>query len=181
MAPRRPTSEEKALWAKATADAKPLKRRTPKTEVPAAAPEKPKPERPAKAPKPSRAAPPAPPAKAPLDLGTRQASGLDKRTAERFRKGQRQIDVRLDLHGMTQDAAWRRLVTTVERAGRDGQRTVLVITGKGSTPSGGVLRSTVPRWLAEPPLKAIVLAHAPAQPKDGGSGALYVLVRRRRD
>ena len=43
-----------------------------------------------------------------------------------------------------------------------------------------MLRTTVPRWLTEAPLKPLVLAHAPAQPKDGGSGALYVLLRRKR-
>lgn len=80
---------------------------------------------------------------------------------------------------MTQDAAWRRLVSTIERAHRDGKRALLVITGKGSS-GGGVLRTTVPRWLTEAPLKPLVLAHAPAQPKDGGSGALYVLLRRKR-
>lgn len=179
MAPRRPTPEEQALWARATADAKPLRRRPP-----AEAPVAPKPPAPAKAEKVAKAGPPPAPAipavKAPVDLGARVAAGLDKRTAERFRKGQRTIDLRLDLHGMTQDAAWRRLVAAVERSARDGRRTLLVITGKGSTPGGGVLRATVPRWLSEAPLKAMVLAHAPAQPKDGGAGALYVLLRRRR-
>ena len=182
---RRPTPEERALWAKAMVDAKPLKRRGKKAETPApAAPELPR--SPPKAKKAGRvpppappAPPPAPPAKAPIEVGTRLAPGIDKRTAERFRKGQREIEARLDLHGMTQDAAWRRLVSTVERAHRDGKRTLLVITGKGST-GDGVLRATVPRWLTEAPLKPLVLAHAPAQPKDGGSGALYVLLRRKR-
>jgi len=179
MPPRRPTEEEKALWVRANADTKPLKRRAPKIEAePAPAP--PKPAKSKKTPKPVAPLPrPPPPVKAPIDLGVRQAPGLDKRTAERFRKGQREIDIRIDLHGMTQDAAWRRLISAVERGTRDGSRTILVITGKGSS-SGGVLRATVPRWLSEAPLKALVLAHAPAQPKDGGSGALYVLLRRKR-
>ena len=179
--PRRPTPEESALWEKATADARPLRRRTPKEAKPAPAPPQPQPKKREKAPKPPPPpAPPLPPAKAPVDLGARQAPWLDKRTAERFRRGQRGIDIRIDLHGMTQDAAWRRLVMTVERAQRDGKRTVLVITGKGGLSGAGVLRTTVPRWLTETPLKSMVLAHAPAQPKDGDSGALYVLVRRKR-
>lgn len=181
---RRPTPEERALWAKAMVDAKPLKRRGKKTETPPPDPTPPEmPKKPKKAgrtpPPPPPPSPPVPPAKAPIEVGVRLAPGIDKRTAERFRKGQREIDRRLDLHGMTQDAAWRRLVSTIERAHRDGKRALLVITGKGSA-GGGVLRTTVPRWLTEAPLKALVLAHAPAQPKDGGSGALYVLLRRKR-
>lgn len=179
---RKPTPEERALWAKAMVDAKPLKRRGKKTETPApaaTAPETPKKRAGRTPPPPPPPPPPAPPAKEPVEVGARLAPGIDKRTAERFRKGQREIEGRLDLHGMTQDAAWRRLVSTIERAHRDGKRALLVITGKGSA-GGGVLRTTVPRWLTEPPLKPLVLAHAPAQPKDGGSGALYVLLRRKR-
>lgn len=181
---RRPTPEERALWAKAMVDARPLKRRGRKTEAPSAEPpptEAPKkPKKTGRIPPPPPSPPPsAPPAKAPIEVSPRLAPGIDKRTAERFRKGQREIEGRLDLHGMTQDAAWRRLVSTIERAHRDGKRALLVITGKGSS-GGGVLRTTVPRWLTEAPLKPLVLAHAPAQPKDGGSGALYVLLRRKR-
>ncbi|MBL8692062.1 MAG: Smr/MutS family protein [Rhodospirillaceae bacterium] len=181
---RRPTPEERALWAKAMVDAKPLKRRGRKTEAPSAEPAPPEvPKKPKKTgripPLPPPPPPPAPLAKAPIEVAPRLAPGIDKRTAERFRKGQREIEGRLDLHGMTQDAAWRRLVSTIERAHRDGKRALLVITGKGSS-GGGVLRTTVPRWLTEAPLKPLVLAHAPAQPKDGGSGALYVLLRRKR-
>ena len=181
MPPRRATPEEKALWAKAMVDAKPLKRRERKieeAETPKPAQAKPK-KRPGRIPPaPPPPPPPTPPAKAPIAIDARQAPGLDKRTAERFRKGHREIEARLDLHGMTQDAAWRRLVTTIERAHRDGKRALLVITGKGSSSGGGVLRATVPRWLTEAPLRPLVLAHAPAQPKDGGAGALYVLINR---
>ena len=64
--------------------------------------------------------------------------------------------------------------------------TMLVITGKGSTGRGlggqgmGILRQVVPRWLNESPLRPLVLAIHRAQPKDGGDGALYVLLKRRR-
>ena len=54
---------------------------------------------------------------------------------------------------------------------------MLVITGRGVA-GGGVLRSAVPRWLDEPGIRRHVLAITPAQPRDGGGGALYVLLRR---
>jgi DNA-nicking Smr family endonuclease len=60
---------------------------------------------------------------------------------------------------------------------------VLVITGRGSgkeRQGGGVLKSAVPRWLDEPAFRSHVLAIATAQPRDGGSGALYVMLRRTR-
>jgi len=44
--------------------------------------------------------------------------------------------------------------------------------------SGGILKAAVPRWLGEPDLRRHVLAIAPARPEAGGSGALYVLLRR---
>ena len=59
-----------------------------------------------------------------------------------------------------------------------------MITGKGlkgDTWSPGVLREAVPGWLNAPPLRGIVLSFAYAQPQHGGSGALYVLLKRRRD
>ena len=51
-----------------------------------------------------------------------------------------------------------------------------MITGKGA----GVLKGHVPGWLKNPPLSGLVLALAEARPADGGSGAFYVLLRRRR-
>ena len=53
----------------------------------------------------------------------------------------------------------------------------LVITGHGRS-SGGILKSAVPRWLHEADLRGDVLAIAPARPQHGGSGALYVLLRK---
>jgi DNA-nicking Smr family endonuclease len=44
-----------------------------------------------------------------------------------------------------------------------------------------VLKSAVPRWLEEAELRQQILAIAPAQPRDGGAGALYLLLRRRRE
>ena len=54
--------------------------------------------------------------------------------------------------------------------------TVLIVTGKGQ----GILKDAVPRWLNESPNRGRILLVAQAQPKDGGGGALYVLLRRRR-
>jgi len=168
-------------------DVRPLRaRRSSKAAVPAA----PAPAASASAPVPSPATPaPSRPhieAPAPLDLpkiGGHRAPGLDKSSAEKLKRGRYAIEARIDLHGMTQDEAHRALNGFIARASHDELRCVLVITGKGlrKLDEGGdlgVLRHAVPRWLNEPPTRARILAFGPAQPRHGGGGALYVLLRR---
>ena len=108
--------------------------------------------------------------------------GLDKSTAKKLKKGQHRIEARMDLHGMTQQQAHRALNSFIDGSHGAGKRCVLVVTGKGLKPDGsvGVLRSTVPRWLNEAPNRARVLAFSYATPKDGGEGALYVMLKRKR-
>jgi DNA-nicking Smr family endonuclease len=119
-----------------------------------------------------------------LDPST--SAGIDRRTDDRLRRGRVGIDGRIDLHGMTQSQAHAALNSFVLRGWHEQRRCLLVITGKGSTGRGsggqgmGILRQVVPRWLNESPLRPLVLAIHRAQPKDGGDGALYVLLKRRR-
>ena len=122
----------------------------------------------------------------------RNVPGLDKRSSERLRKGQMEIDGRLDLHGLTRAEAHRRLRSFITAAQIQGKRCILVITGKGSSAQKtddapfmapektGILREAVPKWLVAPDLRPLVIDIRTAQPKDGGSGALYVLLRRNR-
>jgi len=112
--------------------------------------------------------------KPPLEHG--QAPDVDRRTAERLRRGQMPIDMRLDLHGMTREEAHHVLSAALASAWGSGRRVILVITGKGQ----GILRDAVPRWLNEGERRRRILAFCHAQPKDGGSGALYVLLKRKR-
>jgi DNA-nicking Smr family endonuclease len=122
----------------------------------------------------ARPGPSAPPRAAPTGEGTPM---FDRR---RFaRGGGTAVEARLDLHGLTQDEAHRALTRFIEASSRAGLRQVLVITGKGRQ-GEGVLRGAVPRWLAEDSLRGRVLAASPAAPRDGGSGALYLRLRRAR-
>ena len=100
----------------------------------------------------------------------------------RLKRGQLAIDGRIDLHGMTQDKAHRALEKFLTASQGAGQRCVLVITGKGLRPTGetGVLRNLVPRWMNAPAIRGRVLSFCTAQPRDGGTGALYVLLKRKR-
>ncbi len=135
---------------------------------------------------------PTPDVSAPAQARGRVA-GLDRRTAERFRKGAFAIDSRLDLHGLNREQAHMALRQFVRQHHAAGARCLLVITGKGgrgrqvednpyATPEPpGRLKREVPGWLASPDLAPMILATAKATPRDGGGGALYILLRRRRD
>ena len=127
---------------------------------------------------PTPAPPSSPTAKTPFPVDLREGdrAGLDGRTQRRLFRGDVPIDRRLDLHGHTAARAEVKLQTFIEDAAHAGCRCVLVITGKGA----GVLNSHVPGWLKRAPLSGLVLALAQARPADGGSGAFYVLLRRRR-
>jgi len=182
MAKRTPSPEESELWRTAMRDAKPLKRQRRAAKKAAAATPAAEPAaKPAPSKRPPPPALPPPPAKPP-ELATGRIAGVDKRLAERLKRGQLPIDGMLDLHGLTQEEAHRQLDDFLAHSARAGRRCLLVITGKGVWRSeSGILREMVPRWLNEAPNRARVLAIATAQPRHGGSGALYVLLKRRRD
>ncbi len=166
------------LLEQAFADVAPLPGRTVR---PGAEPAKPKPK--------SRAAPPdrrtPDPATSELpELRAGDAPGVDKKTQQKMRRGQVEIDGRLDLHGMYQDEAFAALEEFLARSQAAGRKCVLVITGKGTRPDGpggeriGVLRRAVPGWLNRAGLRERIQGFREAAPSHGGSGALYVLLRR---
>jgi DNA-nicking Smr family endonuclease len=183
---RRPISdEERALWQMIAKTATPLRRRRKSEPTPVPPPvEKPAPKLARKAAKPAPKAPPPapPPPQRPHELSHGLSVGIDKRQAERFKRGKTPIEGRIDLHGRTQQEAHDDLHHFVARAHAAGKRMVLVITGKGMTASkSGVLRENVPRWLNEPTLRRHVLAFDYAEPQHGGQGALYVLLKRKKE
>jgi DNA-nicking Smr family endonuclease len=183
---RRLKDEEAALWKHIARDVTPLPDRDqhqaePEDEKPLPAPAPPPKKR--RVAKPQSAPPPvAPPRPALPELDPAAPAGLDKRTAQRLKRGQLGIEARIDLHGMTQEQAHATLSRFIRESRMAGRRSVLVITGKGSVKSGegGVLRQMTPRWLNEPTLRRHIVAISQAQQKDGGQGALYVLLKRRR-
>jgi DNA-nicking Smr family endonuclease len=181
--PRRKRSlseEERALWESVAKQIKPL-RKKPRAAKPEAIAPAPVP-KPVAFPKPPasakilRAAKPEVPAAPPLaPLGRRERSQLSR--------GKKQIDARLDLHGMTQTRAHHALSGFLHRAHHDGLTFVLVITGKGKVGAEserGVLRRQVPHWLSLPEFRSLVVGFEEAHIGHGGEGALYVRIRRAR-
>jgi DNA-nicking Smr family endonuclease len=175
MARRRLSREDRALWEATARTVAPLRQRwraaTPET---APRPSTPSIDRVRAPTMPSR------PTDLP-DLAPGTALGVDRRTTEKQRRGQLPIEARLDLHGLTQEEAHRALLRFVGDCESRGLRNLLVITGKGSAGNAsGVLKAAVPRWLNERELRPRILSLSWAQPRHGGAGALYVLLRRRR-
>jgi DNA-nicking Smr family endonuclease len=180
---RVPTGEERELFEEVLKDAKPLKGRTRPRVKTVKAPSA----KPVTAPQIEL-----PPAK--RRSGPRTGpSGLDGNTADRLRRGQLDPEARLDLHGLTEAAAHRALVTFVKGAQARGLKLVLVVTGKGAKDEApdapfdmertrrtrGVLRVMTPRWLQERNMAALVADVRAAHRRHGGEGALYIYLRKR--
>ena len=105
---------------------------------------------------------------------------------KKVRRGKIDIDARIDLHGMRQIEAQTALTGMITRTRAAQGRCVLVITGKGRpvdlsedfiTPQPGVIRRRLPEWLAGSGIREHVAGYASASPRDGGSGAFYVLLK----
>jgi DNA-nicking Smr family endonuclease len=170
--PRRPTADELALWRRAMGDTTPLRE--------GEAPPRPPPEPPVlPGPRPERRTGETS-RRASAALDPHRPVGLDRRSWLRLKRGQLAIERTLDLHGRTQAEAHGALGSFLGAAQAAGCRSVLVVTGKGME-SGGTLRHMVPRWLNEGANRERILAFCPAQARHGGSGALYVLLRRPRE
>jgi len=173
---RPPRPDDIRLWRRAMRDVAPLPGRPPRHHETESRP----PPRIIEATVETAAVPvrPAPPRAAPQPVPLLDHfAGIDRANAERLKRGRRAIEARLDLHGMTQVEAHHALANFIAGSRTAGRRCVLVITGHGRF-SGGILKEAVPRWLHEAEMRRHVLAIAPAQPQNGGTGALYVLLRR---
>ena len=173
--------EDRALWGEVTKSIAPLHAR-PEFSEPADIVEE--------APLVARKAPPPRPPAPPPKTATKAPAlaSIDRRTKQRLSRGTTEIDARLDLHGMTQAAARTRLELFLRSAQARGHGLVLVITGKGrparrdsyDEEERGVLRRQVPQWLSLPDLRPFVVGFTEASIGHGGTGALYVRVRKAR-
>ncbi len=121
-------------------------------------------------------------------------ASFDRRMAQKLSRGQLEPDARIDLHGESVAASRTRLYHYLHLRQRQGDRLVLVITGKGASPFAGhtlhghriidsperegKLRRELPQWLHEDIFRALVIGVQPAHPRHGGGGAFYLRLRR---
>jgi DNA-nicking Smr family endonuclease len=98
----------------------------------------------------------------------------------KLRAGDFSVQAQLDLHGLTREAAKPAVEAFVNKARITGHRCVLLVTGRGlnSVDQVPVLKEGVQQWLTRGRAAKQVLGFCSARPKDGGAGAVYVLLRR---
>ncbi|MBO9622391.1 MAG: Smr/MutS family protein [Sphingomonas sp.] len=179
--------EEAALWKRVIATVKPLASarapaRPPAPEEPAAPTPAARPEPVRPAPKPRRAAAPAPivpPRKEPPQT-------LDASWDRKLGRGMVAPESSIDLHGHSLASAYDLLDRGLDAAIRRGDRVLLLITGKPPRPESerpharGAIRAAVGDWLAASRHADRIAAVRGAHPRHGGTGALYIVLRRER-
>ncbi|MBN2140986.1 MAG: Smr/MutS family protein [Desulfovibrionaceae bacterium] len=108
--------------------------------------------------------------------------GLDMKIFQRLKAGALSPEAHLDLHGQNSDQARENLLFFVRESYLQGRRCLLLVTGRGrNSPGGlGIIRREIKVWLTGAPLRRVVLAFCTALPKHGGTGALYVLLRKKK-
>jgi DNA-nicking Smr family endonuclease len=182
---RHPAIADWELWTAVTRSVNPLRgRRREIAESPLPIPEPGS--RPAEAARPL--APPLPAYRPePRRVQTAPGEAIEPKMRRKLMRGRIEIDGTLDLHGMRQVEAHEALTRFLAARYARGDRTIIVITGKGLTKldddatrnvERGVLRAMLPVWLSEPALAPMVAGWSPAAQGHGGEGAFYVRLRR---
>lgn len=185
MANRPLGPDEAALWARVLATVRPLPgRRPPATPEPLS----------------REGRNPEPKAAAPVTVGSRPSGStenarkptphhqatLDSGWDRRLSRGLAQPDCTVDLHGHSLATAYARLDVALDQAIAEGDRMMLLVTGKPPRPDSerpharGAIREAVGDWLAASRHAGQIAAVRNAHPRHGGQGALYIVLRRRR-
>jgi len=162
------SAEERALWRRVVESVRPLHHEAALADAPVSVPA------PAKAPR----TPPAPAAVKKAVPGTTLDGTWDRRLA----RGLVQPDRILDLHGHSLATAYGLLDHRLEQAVATGDRVLLLITGKprAGEERRGAIRAAVGDWLAASRHAAAIAAVRGAHPRHGGTGALYIVLRRKK-
>ena len=112
------------------------------------------------------------------DTLTYRGEGIQDSVWKKLRRGQFRLQAECDLHGLNRDDARVEIVQFLAHCAEHDYRCVRVIHGKGngSPNSGPVIKRALDGWLRK---RREVLAFCSARAHDGGTGAVYVLLRAR--
>ncbi|MFI3184576.1 MAG: Smr/MutS family protein [Methylococcaceae bacterium] len=104
------------------------------------------------------------------------APGLQHNVLKKLRKGQFGVNAEIDLHGLNSNDAKRQLLNFLHDSVEDGSRCVHIVHGKGYRSEGNhpVLKNNLNLWLRQ---HQNVQAFCSATPKNGGNGAVFVLLQ----
>lgn len=105
-------------------------------------------------------------------------NGVQDRQLDKLKSGQLNWKAAVDLHGCTLEQAREALLQLLDEAKRDGVQVIKVVHGKGHVNGQALLKTAVNGWLRQ---LHPVLAFVSAPPRDGGNGAVLVLLRRERE
>ena len=111
------------------------------------------------------------------DLKLGQGVAISKKNYRNLSKGNVNIDDKLDLHGYRELEANNLLEEFINNSFENGKRLLLVITGNGQKGEGGIKKNII-NWLNAKNIRNKILAVNHASNKHGGSGALYILLRK---
>ena len=115
-------------------------------------------------------------------------SNMDGQTARRMKRCEYKIEATLDLHGKTENLAYESVFKFIKQSYLHNKRCVLIITGKGQNHNPdddiftekGKLKERTPVWLNSEQLRPLILGFIHPTPNLGGTGALYILLRRKK-
>lgn len=177
---RRLGDQEKALWGRVIATVEPLHIAKPKIEA----------KLPTKSPPKKAVAPVKPtvtlPVKKAVQVKASPATpnNLDGHWDRRINKGGIVPDISVDLHGSALSGAYARLDGALEQAIAQKFKVILLVTGKArahnraSGQGRGAIASVVRDWLAASRHASHIAAVRGAHPRHGGTGALYIILKR---
>lgn len=103
--------------------------------------------------------------------------GIDRKSDKKLTSGKYKIDFTLDLHGETLETAHDKVKRIFELSEINNYRCLLIITGKGLHSNSKTIKSSIIEWFKESYFSDRIIKYTDANIKDGGSGAIYVLLR----
>jgi DNA-nicking Smr family endonuclease len=111
----------------------------------------------------------------PIIAGATGENAPDGGIAKQMRAGKFRPRNFYDFHGHPAQVGFNRFVDLIKSHHAQGKRSILCITGKS-----GQMNKEFTNWCRHPSLNHAILYACPAHPKDGGSGAWYVILRKQR-
>ncbi|HQS83372.1 MAG: hypothetical protein B7Y25_00180 [Alphaproteobacteria bacterium 16-39-46] len=102
---------------------------------------------------------------------------LEKHTARKVKSKHHSFSATLDLHGLSQERAYEKLISFIETNHQKNRRSLLIITGKGQ----GILKKSLLVWLQSTSLRPLIASVELSLPHHGGEGAFYVILRKKKE
>ena len=104
--------------------------------------------------------------------------GIDWNSDKKLIQGKYNIDYKIDLHGLTLNEAYNKIRLLFNKAEINNYRCLLIITGKGLHSQNQTIKYSIIEWFKEPYFANKIIKYTDAQKIHGGTGAIYVLLKK---